>query len=192
MIPGGILGLLRLQRVHVNTQDWYQKCRKFLQCVAEAAKDAANRWIITNFIRLCIFSWLGIRHTCCDLCQFMGSLIEVAEPDLQRTPQPRYSPDELRRIQEEDAYLARLLEDLVLLFDARYDSHDGDLLSFVDDVLVPEVNIVLERLKQEDEAAHAAGRREMGVIMVDEGENGLIEEDESGSVDEVDNDAVDE
>ncbi|KAI4642904.1 hypothetical protein J4E93_006973, partial [Alternaria ventricosa] len=156
------------------------------------AKDAANRWIISDLIRLCVFSWLGIRHTCCDLWWFMDSLYQTTEPDLQRAPPPRYPPDKLRRIQEEDAYLVRLLEDLVPLLDAQYDSHDGDLLSFVDDVLVPEVNIVLDRLKQEDEAAHAAGRREMGVVMVDEGEDGLIEEDESESLDEVESDAVDE
>jgi len=188
----GILCLLRLEDANVYDQDTYQKCRKSLQCVAEVAKDAANRWIITNLIRLCVFSWLGIRHTCRNLVRFMESLNIAVEPDLHRAPPPRYPPDELRRIQEEDAYLVRLLEDLVPLFDARYDSHDGDLLSFIDDVLVPEVNIVLERLKQEDKAAHEAGRREMGVVMVDEGENGLIEEDESESLDEVENDAVDE
>ena len=189
---GRILGLLRLERVHIHDQGRYQECRKSLQCVAEVAKDAANRWIISELIRLCIFSWLGIRHTCCDLWWFLDSLHQPTEPDLQRVPPPRYPLDELRRVQEEDAYLVRLLEDLVPLFDARYDSHDGGLLSFVDDVLVPEVNIVLHRLKQEDEATYAAGSRAMGVIMVDEGENGLIEEDESESLDEVENDAVDE
>ncbi|KAI4660966.1 uncharacterized protein J4E79_005534 [Alternaria viburni] len=168
----GILGLLR----------------KSLQCVGDVAKDAANRWTITNLIRLCVFSWLGVRHTCCNLVRFMESLNYAIEPDLQRAPPPRYPPDELRRIQEEDAYLVRLLEDLVPLFDARYDSHDGDLLSFVDDVLVPEVNFVLERLKQEDEAAHAASRREMGVVMTEEHESYVYEEYESDSADESESD----
>ena len=188
----GILGLLRLEHIHVYDQDIYQKCRKSLQCVAVVAKDAVNRWIITNFIRLCVFSWLGIRHTCCDLLQFMEDLFQADETDLQRAPPPQYPPDELRRIQEEDAYLVRLLEDLVPLFDARYDSHDGDLLSFVDDVLVPEVNIVLDRLKQEDEAAHAAGRREMGVVMTEEFKHNVIEEYESDSPAEYESDVMDE
>ena len=188
----GMWGPLRLERVGIHDRDMYQKCRKSFQCVADVAKDAANRWIITNFIRLCVFSWLGIRHTCRNLSLFMASIYCADEPHFQRAPPPRYTPDRLRRVQEEDAYLVRLLEDLVPLFDARYDSHDGDLLSFIDDVLVPEMNILLDQMKQEDETAHAAGRRAMGVIMVDEGEHGLIEENESESLDEVESDAVDE
>jgi hypothetical protein len=61
---------------------------------------------------------------------------------------------------------------MVPLFNARYDTHEGDLQSFVDDILLPEMETVLDRLKQEDEATYAASRREMGVVMVDECESG--------------------
>ncbi|KAI4656768.1 uncharacterized protein J4E78_006659 [Alternaria triticimaculans] len=127
-----------------------------------------------------------------EVAHLLNTESAIIEDLYDRAPPPRYTPDRLRRVQEEDAYLVRLLEDLVPLFDARYDSHDGDLLSFIDDVLVPEMNILLDQMKQEDETAHAAGRRAMGVIMVDEGEHGLIEENESESLDEVESDAVDE
>ncbi|KAI4686094.1 uncharacterized protein J4E88_003931 [Alternaria novae-zelandiae] len=99
--------------------------------------------------------------------------------------------DELHRIQEEDANLVRLLDDLVPGFDARYDAHEGDLLSFVDNVMVPGVNVVLDRLKQEDETAHAAGRRELGVVMVDECESDSIEGYETDSLEEYESDAHD-
>jgi len=169
----------------------YQTTRRTLQCVARAAKDAAHRWIVTEFIRMCLFTWLGIRHTCCYLYfDHNGGLFH--ETKISRPLPPRYPRRVLHRIQEEDAYLLSLLEDLVPSFDARYDTHEGDLLSFVDNILIPEMNNVLDRLKQEDEAAHAAGRRAMGVIMFDEGENDLAEEDASESLDEVENDAVDE
>ena len=77
-----------------------------------------------------------------------------------------------------------LLEDLVPLFDARYDTHDGDLLSFVDDVLIPEVEVVLNRLKQEDETAYTTGRRGIGVVMTEERGSNSPEARESDSGDE--------
>jgi hypothetical protein len=57
---------------------------------------------------------------------------------------------------------------MVPLFDARYDTHEGSLQSFVDEILFPEMKKVLDRLKQEDEALYATRRREMGVVMVDQ------------------------
>ena len=185
----GRLKLLSFEHIHPHDQHQYRKIRKSVQLVARAAGDAVHRWIITEFIRICLFSWLGIRHTCCNLNTNMLYQINAASC-CKLTP--RYSPDELHHIQEEDAYLVSLLEDLVPSFDARYDTYEGDLLSFVDNVLRPEMNILLDQMKQEDATAHAAGRRALGVIMINEGENDLAEEDESESLDEVENDAVDE
>ena len=144
-----------------------RKFKEIVQCVAKAVGGVAHRWIVTEFIRLCVFSWLGIRHTCCDL----DKIWFADESNLSCQPLPRYPPDELQRIQEEDAYLTVVL-DMVPLFNARYDTHEGDLQSFVDDILLPEMETVLDRLKQEDEATYAASRREMGVVMVDECESG--------------------
>ena len=108
-------------------------------------------------------------------------------------PSPRCpEDDDLNRIQEEDEDLVRLLEDLVPGFDAHYDTYEGDLHSFIYGVLVPEMKTTLDRLKREDEATHAAGRREIGVIMVDERETDSIGEDESDSLDKCEDDAVDE
>ena len=187
-----LLNLMRLEEEVIEDGFRYSLCRILLHCLAGLGMHAANRTIITEFIRLCVFSWLGIRHTCCDLELFMSPLDHWDNPNLSRPPSPRYPPDELHRIQEEDADLVSLLEDLVPLFNARFDAHEGDLVSFVDDVLVPEMNILLDQMKQEDATAHAAGRRALGVIMINEGENDLAEEDESESLDEVENDAVDE
>jgi hypothetical protein len=159
------LEVMRLAHIHPDDEIEYQKVRKNLQWVARAAEDTAHRWIVSECIRMCIFTWLGIRHTCCDL-HFV--VYPYPEHDFSRPPSPRYPPDKLHRIQEEDAYLVTVLEDKVALFDAQYDTCEGDLLSFIDNVLLPEMNVVLDRLKQEDEAKHAAGRREMGVVMVNE------------------------
>jgi hypothetical protein len=142
----------------------HQEFREIVQCVARAAKDVANRWIVTEFIRLCIFSWLEIRHTCCDL----NRILKADAIGFSHQPLPRYLPDQLLRIQEEDAHLTVVLEEMVPLFDARYDTHEGSLESFVDEILLPEMKKVLDRLKQEDEALYATRRREMGVVMVDQ------------------------
>lgn len=182
---GELLNLMRLKHIHLNDRDYYGKLRRTVQCVERAAEDEAHRWIITEFIRLCVFNWLGIRHTCYDLSSIMNPrcICEFSLP-----PAPWYSRNDLHRIQEEDAYLVSLLEYLVPLFDARYDTHEGDLLSFVDDVLAPEMNIVLDQMKKEDEAAHAAGRREMGVVMTEEHGSYMYEEYESDSADESESD----
>jgi hypothetical protein len=142
----------------------HQEFREIVQCVARAAKDVANRWIVTEFIRLCIFSWLEIRHTCCDL----NRILKADAIGFSHQPLPRYLPDQLLRIQEEDAHLTVVLEEMVPLFDAWYDTHEGSLESFVDEILLPEMKKVLDRLKQEDEALYATRRREMGVVMVDQ------------------------
>ncbi|CAI9637082.1 unnamed protein product [Alternaria burnsii] len=155
------------------SESWVERLRKhdarreftwIVQFVARAAEGVANRWIVTEFIRLCIFSWLEIRHTCCDL----NKILIADESEFPRQPLKRYLPDDSRRIQEEDAHLVVILEEMVPLFDARYDKHEGDLQSFVDKILLPEVEIMLHRLKQEDEALYADRRRDMGVVMVNE------------------------
>ncbi|KAH8636507.1 short chain dehydrogenase reductase family [Alternaria alternata] len=129
-----------------------------------AAEGVEHRWIVTEFIRLCIFSWLEIRHTCCDL----NKILKANIIGFLQQPLPRYLPDDLQRIQEEDAHLVAVLEEMVPLFDARYDTHEGSLQSFVDEILLPETKTVLDRLKQEDETLYVNGRREMGVVMVNE------------------------
>ncbi|KAF7673827.1 hypothetical protein GT037_008442 [Alternaria burnsii] len=102
------------------------------------------------------------QHTLIDDCECTD------ESEFPRQPLKRYLPDDSRRIQEEDAHLVVILEEMVPLFDARYDTHEGDLQSFVDKILLPEVEIMLHRLKQEDEALYADERRDMGVVMVNE------------------------
>jgi hypothetical protein len=184
-----ILWIMRLEHIHPEDEMMQQQIRKTLECVARAAKNAVHRWFITEFIRLCVFTRLGIRHTCCDLSIVVYRHHNL---DFSRPPPSRYPLDELHRIQEEDTHLVSVLEDKVALFDAQYDTHEGDLLSFIDNVLRPEMDIVLERLKQEDEAAHAVGRREMGVVMVNEHDNAVIEECENDSLEEHENNAVDE
>jgi hypothetical protein len=144
--------------------------KKILWRIARAAKGTTHRWIVTELIRLCVFSWLGIRHICCDLRKIDRCVRASYFPRQQ--PFQRYPPDELQRIREEDAYLTEILEKTVPLLDARYDTHEGDLQSFVDDILRPEMKVVLDRLKQEDEMKYAVSRREMGVVMIEDNESG--------------------
>jgi hypothetical protein len=78
-----------------------QKSREIVQCVARAADGVTNRWIVTEFIRLCIFSWLEIRHTCCDLDGILkADATDFSYQPLPRYPLPRCPPAELLRIQE--------------------------------------------------------------------------------------------
>ena len=149
---------------HYHKQNAHQRFTEVVQCVARAAEGMAHRWIVTEFIRLCIFSWLDIRHTCCNL----EKILRADAIDFSHQSLPRYPPEDLLRIQEEDAHLTVVLEEMVPLVDARYDTHEGSLQSFVDEILLPEMKKVLDRLKQEDEALYATRRREIGVIMVDQ------------------------
>jgi hypothetical protein len=166
MKPGRVTRSQRSEsrRERHRRQTAHQEFTKIVQCVARAAEGVANRWIVTEFIRLCIFSWLEIRHTCCNL----KKILRADAIDFSHQPLPRYPPDDLLRIQEEDAHLTTVLEETVPLLDARYDTHEGGLQSFVDKILLPEMETVLDRLKQEDEALYANRRREMGVVMVNE------------------------
>jgi hypothetical protein len=166
MTPGNVMVSQRLEgwQKRYRKRNAQQRFTEFVQCVARAAEGVTHRWIVTEFIRLCIFSWLEIRHTCCDL----NKILKADESDFPHQPVTRYPPDDLRRIQEEDTHLVVVLEEMVPLFDARYDTHKGNLQSFVDEILLPEMGTVLDRLKQEDEASYATRRWEMGVVMVNE------------------------
>lgn len=165
-----------------------ESCRIRLESVAGITKDVANdgnnRWLVTQFIRLTIFSYLGIRHTCCDI-----SWIVRGNHNFFR---PRYPPRETRRIQDEDRYLTDLFEQLVEELDKEYDTFGGDLTTFYDERLMPRLNSELDRLKEED-AQFTQGRRELGVRMEmvssdDDGEdeNSGQDSDEHESGEEVD------
>ncbi|KAI4945831.1 hypothetical protein J4E91_007745 [Alternaria rosae] len=118
--------------------------------------------LIHGYIRLFIFSYLEIRHTCCDI-----SRIEHDDyPDYTKQPYPRYSPKELRRITNEDAHL-RLVPELI----TQHDYFEGKLQDFVIDVLIPIMRRTTRELKEEDKTLYAAGRRELGVVM-DEDKDG--------------------
>jgi hypothetical protein len=134
---------------------------RIVRCVAAAARRAEHRWIVTEFIRLCLFSLLGIRHICCNI----NNIEHRGEPDFKRQPLPRYPEDKVQRVMEEDRHLKILLEELVPRLDAQYDIHTGDLQAFVDERLLPQTKTVLDRLREDDDSTYAVGRRDLGVIM---------------------------
>jgi len=126
-----------------------------------AARTLGLSRLIHGYIRLFVFSYLEIRHTCCDI----NRIRHWDDPDYTKRPYPRYSPKELRRINEEDAHLRARLEELVPELISQYDSFGGQLQDFVIDVLIPTMRRTAKELKEEDKTLYAAGRREMGVVM---------------------------
>ncbi|OAL44379.1 hypothetical protein IQ07DRAFT_685009 [Pyrenochaeta sp. DS3sAY3a] len=154
-----------------------------LWLVENATQASDKRWTITELLRLLIFSALEIRHTCCDIERILHS----GEPNPRVCPVPRYPPKQTQRIQEEDAYLTDLLEELVPKFDARYDEFDGSIREFVYDALFPGLIEILQQVEIEDEALFKVGRRKLGVTM--EPQFGRIseeDEEELALVEEVD------
>ena len=153
--------------------------------VDRAASTLGLPRLIHEFIRLFVFSYLEIRHTCCDI----NRIRHYDNPDYTKQPYPRYSPKELRRINEEDAHLRARLEELVPELTSQYDFFGGKLQDFVIDVLIPTMRRTAKELKEEDKSLYAAGRREMGVVM-DEDEDET--ERESSEVEEEETDVEEE
>ncbi|KAI4611857.1 uncharacterized protein J4E87_010359 [Alternaria ethzedia] len=143
-----------------------------------------------DYIRLFIFSYLEIRHTCCYVDR-LGRLWHEESPYFTEKPYPRYYSTELRRITNEDAHLRARLEELVPELISQYDSFGGKLQDFVIDILIPTMRRTAKELKDEDKALYAAGRRGLGVVMdgdedETEGESGEVEEDETDAEEESD------
>ncbi|KAI4702795.1 hypothetical protein J4E89_010132 [Alternaria sp. Ai002NY15] len=154
--------------------------------VDRAANTLGLSRLIHDYIRLFVFSYLEIQHTCCDITRISRYR---GNPDSSEQPYPRYPPTELRRITNEDAHLRARLEELVPELISQYDSFGGQLQDFVIDVLIPTMRRTAKELKEEDKTLYAAGRREMGVVM-DEDEDET--ERESSEVDEEETDAEEE
>jgi hypothetical protein len=148
--------------------------------IDEAARSLELRHIIHEYIRSFVFSYLELRHTCCDINRIGHWGKE--DPDFIRQPCPRYSPKEEKRIKNEDAHLLAVLEELVPSLISQYNSFGGNLQNFVIDVLLPTMRETAKTLKEEDKALYAFGRRELGVIMhEDEAES---EQDDSNEEEE--------
>lgn len=135
---------------------------RFIRCITVSLKGSENRWIVTEFIRLFVFSLLGIRHACCNI----NNIEHHGEPNFERQPLPRYPLGKLERVAAEDEGLKIVLEKMVPHFDAQYSVHIDGLQSFVDDILLPQIKVELDRVKGEDKDAFDTGRRTLGVDMV--------------------------
>lgn len=134
-----------------------------------------------ELLRNLLFALLGLRHTCCDLDQLRYASI-YDNPIKQLTP--RYQSRELQRIEKEDAHLSKLLETLVRKFDADFDTFEGTLQEFFDDLVLPEMEKVLNQLKNEDKESFADGRRELGVVMDEDSESDHVKEDKDEEADD--------
>ena len=136
---------------------------RFVHCITVSSRGNENRWIVAEFIRLFIFSLLGIRHACCNIY----NIEHHGEPNLERQPLPRYPLDKLERLAVEDQHLEVVLEKMVVRFDSQYNAHTGTIQSFVDEMLLPQVKSELDRLKEEDKVVFNMGRQALGVAMLD-------------------------
>ncbi|KAF2683829.1 hypothetical protein K458DRAFT_432023 [Lentithecium fluviatile CBS 122367] len=153
-----LLGVERAwQRVR---RSWRNRLQIMASYVVEAAPRKQNRWLVTEVIRLAVFTELGIRHTCCDI----EPLIKQGNPDTTRQLVPRYDDEELQVVQEEDVHLVELLEELVVKLNKAYDEHWLDVQGFLDLTFVIEMDRVLAQLREEDKGFEG-GRREIGVVM---------------------------
>ncbi|KAI4640836.1 hypothetical protein J4E93_008429 [Alternaria ventricosa] len=182
------LGNVRMYAPDVTEKRHDLFTRAFLDLtlwVEKAANTLGLPRLIHEYIRLFVFSYLEIRHTCCDIeriCHWDG-------PDYTKQPYPRYSSKELRRITNEDAHLRARLEQLVPELITRHDSFGGKLQDFVIDVLIPTMRKTMKELKEEDKALYAAGRRELGVVMNEDEDK---TEEEGSEVEEEEMDAEEE
>ncbi|KAI4663361.1 uncharacterized protein J4E78_003773 [Alternaria triticimaculans] len=115
--------------------------------VDRAANTLGLSRLIHDYIRLFVFSYLEIQHTCCDITRISRYR---GNPDSSEQPYPRYPPTKLRRITNEDAHLRARLEELVPELISQYDSFGGQLQDFVIDVLIPTMRRTAKELKEED------------------------------------------
>lgn len=154
--------------------------------VDRAAHTLQLRRLIHGYIRLFVFSYLELRHTCCAISRIEHN----DDPDYNKQPYPRYSPKEERRIKDEDAPLLKILEELVPMFISQFDAVGGRLLDFVVDVMIPKMREVAKELKEEDKALYAVGRRELGVVVYEEEDD--AEQSESGEEEEEQDEVIEE
>ena len=136
---------------------------RFIHCITVSSEGNENRWIVTEFIRLLIFSLLGIRHACCNIFK----IEHHGEPNFERQPLPRYPLEKSQRLAAEDENLKIVLEKMVPYFDTQYTAYAGCLQSFVDEMLLPHIKSELESVKEQDKDAFNMGRRALGVAMLD-------------------------
>ncbi|CAI9627641.1 unnamed protein product [Alternaria burnsii] len=159
--------------------------------VGRAADTLKLHPLIHGYMRLFVFSYLELRHTCCDI----GRIEHRDHPDYRKQPYPRYCPKEERRIKNEDARLREILEELVPMFISQSDAVGGTLLEFVVDVMIPKMREVAKELKKEDAAFYAQGRRELGVVMYedeDDAEQSESGEEEEEQVEDIEEESDDE
>jgi hypothetical protein len=132
--------------------------------IDKAASTLKLRRLVYEYIRLFVFSYLELRHMCCDIERIQ----HYGPPGQDCQPCPRYSPKETRRITHEDAHLRARHEELVPELISQYDSVGGEFRDFVIDVLIPTLRKTSKELKEEDKTLYASGRRELGVIIYED------------------------
>ncbi|OAG06984.1 uncharacterized protein CC84DRAFT_1258202 [Paraphaeosphaeria sporulosa] len=141
-----------------------------IQTVAERVSpilltESSDRRNYTIMIRMLTFWKLEIRHTCCDLYGFTYSL--KCEPNALAACRPAalHSPEDTRRIHNEDRHLIEVLENLVPELDQAYDDIGQPFQVFLKSFMLPRINKVLEQLAKKDHEDFAEGRRALGVVM---------------------------
>ncbi|KAF1950099.1 hypothetical protein CC80DRAFT_249561 [Byssothecium circinans] len=169
---------------------WRDELDILTRYVGVKTREGENRWLISETIRLVVFNKLDIRHTCCNIARIM----QHDAPGYTIQPKPRY-PDsvDLQAVQEEDAPLVSLQEDLIQKYEGWWDtpkSHKG-IYWFVELDMLPDIECTLRRMEEEERKFYAEGRRELGVLMSDDDEEEESDENDEGSDCEIEFDSED-
>ncbi|KAJ4288419.1 hypothetical protein N0V90_011654 [Kalmusia sp. IMI 367209] len=159
---------------HSVRRSWRERLDIFVEILEKVGPYKKDRWLMTEAIRLVVFTELGMRHTCCDLARPMHD----GDPDYTVAPTPRYDDEELRFIQEEDAYLRGMLEELVQKFDEEFDRWPNCIEPFLEFSMMPHMDEILNKLAADDREQFAQRRREMGVVMDEVDEDGDDDNDD--------------
>ncbi|KAF2642106.1 hypothetical protein P280DRAFT_468561 [Massarina eburnea CBS 473.64] len=154
---------------------WRRKKLNVLACFVDTAIGGetclgVNQWLVKETIRFVVFHELGIRHTCCDIAFIM----QDREPDPSIQPIPRYQDvEELSIIQKEDEALVKLLEELVEKYQKWWDGGDwiDGIECFFEITILPHIDSVLRKMRDEDRRWYAEGRKGLGVQMMGEDES---------------------
>jgi hypothetical protein len=173
-------------RLPAEAWPYLQLLHELTRWIDHAATTFHLQRLVSGYIRLFVFSYLELRHTCCNI----KPIRHHGDPDHTKQPHPQYSSRETKRILSEDAHLHAVLEEVVPTLNVQYDAIGGRLQDFVVGILIPTMRKTAKDLRKEDERLHAAGRRELGVMMYEgededeQSDSGEGEEDQAGDVEE--------
>ncbi|KAI1373936.1 hypothetical protein F4677DRAFT_461777 [Hypoxylon crocopeplum] len=124
-----------------------------------AISDDNERQAALDMIRVIVFEFLGMKHTCCTY-EHVYFLPHVTKHGILCLMEPA----EVEEVREEDRHLAELLDILMIEFEAKFREMSIPLIRFIQEYLYPRMEEVgKERDELLPEDLHAI--REIGVVL---------------------------